>query len=192
MEINRFPHHRCCSSEPVIHPGSFRRQIVLIIWRLASGETNSLLYRNAETMQGPDLLRVVRQEPDSGRSEIVQHRGCARIVPSIDRKAELDIGIDRIKAAILQGIGSDLVRKTDAATLLRAEIDQYAVIACGNDRERGIKLMPAVAPEGAQGVPRRAGAVKAHKWRCTLTVWRAMDERDELITGLIAAIRVGR
>ncbi len=57
--------------------------------------------------------------------ELAQHLGGRLIDPLIGAEAELQIGLQRIRAGILQLIGAQLVHQADAAAFLR-EIEQHA------------------------------------------------------------------
>ena len=67
---------------------------------------------------------IVGQQLDLGIAEIEQDVRGEVVVARLDRGADGDVGIDRVVALILQGVGPDLVDEADAAALLVGQVDE--------------------------------------------------------------------
>jgi hypothetical protein len=84
---------------------------------------HSLHDRDSFRFQTFHLGRIVGQQPHLLRSKRPKHGCRGGIVALVIGEAQPAIGIDRVEPAILQCIGTDLVRQPDSAPLL-AEIEQ--------------------------------------------------------------------
>src|SRR5690606_26609438 len=97
---------------------------------------------------------------------------------SVVRKTEEAIGVDRVGALVLQGVGPDLVRQPDPPPLLPEVEDDPGAPA--NDLPHGaVELGPAIAFERAEDLPRDALAVDPHD-HPLLSGWLAVNQGEVL------------
>ena len=75
-----------------------------------------------------------------------------RVVALVVTKSESEICLDRIKPAILQGIGTDLVEKPDPATFL-AEVENEPLSELTDTFEGRFELIASIAANRAQCIP---------------------------------------
>ena len=74
---------------------------------------------DAVTRQGADLSGVIGEEPYTGKTQVAQHPHRGKIDAFVIVEPQLLVGIDGIKAAVLQGVGAQFVDETNAAPFLR-------------------------------------------------------------------------
>src|SRR6185503_5730682 len=70
-----------------------------------------------------DLPRVVRQDADRGQPEVGEDLRADAVLARIGLEAELEVGLDRVEALLLQLVGAELVEQPDPAALL-GEIEE--------------------------------------------------------------------
>ena len=102
------------------------RQVALVVGRGLHDQRQLLDHLDALLAQGFHLGRIVGQQLDLGIAEIEQDVRGQIVVARLDRGADGDVGVDRVVALVLQGIGADLVDEADAAALLEGQVDQDA------------------------------------------------------------------
>src|SRR4051795_12505639 len=101
-----------------------------------------------------------REPADAERGEHLRRRA---VVPLVLAAAETHVGLERVQAPLLQGVGIELRVETDAATFL-PQVEQEA--ADGADPLEGLpELRTAVAPLAAEHVAGQALAVRPHQGR---------------------------
>ena len=99
--------------------GSLRFQILLILNPRQNPLGNPLHDPDLVSFQSRDLARVVGEDPDGRHSLIVKNPGGVFVRSRVGRKTEMEIGLHRIHALVLQGVRENLVGEADAAALLR-------------------------------------------------------------------------
>ncbi len=114
---------------------------------------------DAEVAQGRDLVRVVRQQDELGRTEVVQDRGAGGVLPRVDGQAQGGLRVDGVGARVLLGVGAQLVDEADAAALVAAEVDDDPALAA-DPGQRRLQLGSAVAPQRPEGVAGQALGVQ--------------------------------
>ena len=87
---------------------------------------------HAPAFKSGKLFRVVGQKPNGFKAHLAQHLGRRAINTFIGIKAKFLVGIKRIKSAVLQRIGTQLVHKPDTAPFLSQIKDNPALPAFGN------------------------------------------------------------
>jgi hypothetical protein len=132
---------------------------------------------HARRFEPRNLVRIIGEQPDPVLPEQRKHPRGNPEITRIDRKAQPCVGIDRIKALILERIGAQLVDQADPAPFL-PQIEQDPPAALGNQSQRGVKLRPAIAFEAAQHIAGQAFAVEPHQWRLTV---RTPDQKRDMI-----------
>ena len=115
---------------------------------------------DAQLSQGRDLGRVVRQQDDLGRPEVVQDRRAGGVLPRVDGQPEGGLRIDGVGAGVLLGVGAQLVDEPDATALVTAEVDDDAALAA-DPRQRRLQLGSAVAAQRPERVAGQALGVQA-------------------------------
>ena len=98
-------------------------------------------------------------------------------MPLVRTEAERAVGVYRVEAFLLQPIGAQLVRQTDAAPFLR-HVEQDAPALLGEVAERAAELLAAVALEAAEQVARQAGGMNPHRCRIGPRFGGAEEDRD--------------
>ena len=130
---------------------------------------------DAGEFQGFYLLRVVGDEADGGDAEEFQHLSGEFEVAAVSLVAEFEVGLDRVAALVLQRVGLELGHETDAAAFL-VFIDENAGALGGDEAEREMKLVVAVAAERVEYIPGEALRVDANDGRRGVDI--AHDEGD--------------
>src|SRR5690625_4062869 len=62
-----------------------------------------------------DLSRVIRQQPNAGDPQVAEYQRGTGVIALIGGEPELQVGLDRVEALILQMIGTQLVDQPDPA-----------------------------------------------------------------------------
>src|SRR5207245_868891 len=128
-----------------------------------------------------DLRRVVRHETHRADPELLKDRCRGRVVAGVDRQAKLDIGIDRVEAAVLEAVRTDLVEEPDPPPLV-IEIEEDPPVR-GADQAR-VSCPVAASPAGAAAAAGGAqgpwsGSKRTTSWstfRCLSTSPRRSNE----------------
>lgn len=105
------------------------------------------------------LAGVVGHQADRGKPHAAQDIGPEAEVAFVILEAEPVVGLDRVKALILQGISTHLVGKPDAAAFL-VEIKQDARTHAAHLGQRGAELWTAVAFERPEHIAGEAGGMQ--------------------------------
>ena len=90
----------------------------------------------------------------------MQDRRTGGVLPGVDGQPEGGLRVDGVGAAVLLGVGAQLVDEPDAAALVTAEVDDDAALAA-DPRQGRLQLRAAVAAQGAEGVAGEALGVQA-------------------------------
>ena len=117
--------------------------------RATSAEMRSTTEMPASS-RASTFFRIVGDEADGGDAEHLEHLGGEFEVATVGLVAELQVGFDGIAALVLEGIGLELGHETDAASFL-VFIDEDAGTLGGDEAERKVKLVVAVATERVEG-----------------------------------------
>ena len=56
--------------------------------------------------------------------EVDEDLGADAVLAAVDRQAEIEVGVDRVAALVLERVGTDLVAEADAPSLVAAEVDR--------------------------------------------------------------------
>jgi len=81
----------------------------------------------------PGSLRgVVGQQPQGRQSEVDEDLGPCAVVAEVRREAQLDVGLDRVAALLLQGVRHELPEDADPPALVPADVDQDALPLLGD------------------------------------------------------------
>ena len=96
------------------------------------------------------------------QAEVAEDLGADPVVAQVGRQAELDVGLDRVEAVLLELVGAQLVEQADPAPLL-GEVEQHALALALDLRQRGGELLAAVAAQAVEDVAGQALAVDAHQ-----------------------------
>ena len=99
------------------------------------------------------------------RSTRIAGRG--GVLAGVDGQAELELGVDRVEAPVLEPVGAQLLGEADAATLVPAQVDDHPALG-GHPLERAVELRPAVAALRAEHVAGEALGVHPHERRPAL------------------------
>src|SRR5262249_27286993 len=73
---------------------------------------------DAVGLQASDLLGIVGEQADALDTEVAQDLRADAIVTQVFAEAQLEVRLDRVPPAILQGIRADLVGESDATAFL--------------------------------------------------------------------------
>ena len=116
--------------------------------------------REAVALEADDLFRVVGEDADAGQAEVAEDLGADPVVAQVGGQAELEVGLDRVGAFLLQLVGAQLVQQADPAPLL-GEVEEDAAALALDHRERRFQLFAAVAAHAVEDVAGEALAVDA-------------------------------
>ncbi len=83
----------------------------------------------------------------------------------VGRQPEVEVGVDRVAAVVLEGVGPELGDQPDAAPLVAAEVDHDAAAGGDDALQRLVELGAAVAPLGAEHVTGQALGVHPRQHR---------------------------
>ena len=147
-------------------PGAycFRRQITPVVgidWGLERNAGGDLDAGFCETVE---LGRVVGKQHDPRAVQGSQHLRRNSVVALVVLEAQRRVGVARIEPAVLQSIGSHLVRKADAAAFL-GQVQNDATAEAFQAREREPKLIATVASPRAKYVAGQACRMKPNRNR---------------------------
>ncbi len=136
----------------------------------------------AATFSGLLVMRRTRVMPSW-----LEDRGGEFELAVVGAEAEAFVGFDGVEALVLQFVGAELGHEADAAALLLF-VEQDAGALAGDEAEREVELVVAVAAEGVEDVSGEALGVDADQRR-GFGVEVAHGERDGVFDG--AAVGVG-
>src|SRR5688572_15412285 len=114
-------------------------------------QRHSLAETETIPLEAYHLSGIVRQRPDRLEAEVEKDLRAYTIVTQVRLEAEALVGFDRIRAAVLELVGLELVEQSDPAAFLVEVHDNAATI--GLDHPHcGIELPAAVAPQRVEHV----------------------------------------
>ena len=142
---------------------------------------------DAGGFEGGDLLGVVGDEADAGDAELAEDGGGEFELAVVGAEAEAFVGFDGVETLVLQFVGAELGHEADAAALLLF-VEQDAGALAGDEAEREVELVVAVAAQGVEDVSGEALGVDADQRR-GFGVEVAHGERDGVFDR--AAVGVG-
>src|SRR5688500_14343484 len=87
---------------------------------------------------------VVRNQSDAPEPQIAEDLCALLVAPQIDAEPQTLVGLDRVGAGVLQGVGADLVDDPNTATFLLLVDDDAVVFLCYKPH-RSPELLPAIA-----------------------------------------------
>ena len=134
-----------------------------------------------------DLLGIVGDEADAVDAELAKDGGGEFELAVVGAEAEAFVGFDGVETLVLQFVGAELGHEADAAALLLF-VEQDAGALTGDEAEREVELVMAVAAEGVEDVSGEALGVDADQRR-GFGVEVAHGERDGVFD--LAAVGVG-
>ena len=137
----------------VAHLVALGPQVGLVVGVGCGFDRHLLADREAVALEPDDLLRVVGEDADAGQAEVAEDLGADPVVAQVGGQAELEVGLDRVRALLLQLVGLELVEQADPATLLR-EVEQDAaalLLDLGQGRDQLLAAVTAHAVEDVAG-----------------------------------------
>src|SRR5262245_22149991 len=127
-------------------------------------ERSTRLHPDAVALEPADLLGVVGEQADEPHTQVAQDLRTDAVVAQVLPEPELEVGLDRVAALVLERVGADLVGEADASSLL-VQVDQHAAARRGDQIERLAELVATVASLGAEHVSGQAFRVQPHQHR---------------------------
>ena len=101
-------------------------------------ERDALVDREAVALEPRALRRVVRQQPHRTHAEVHEDLCADAVLARVRREPELDVGLHRVPALVLQLVGAQLVGQPDRPALVAPDVqDDPAALArrsCAIDR----------------------------------------------------------
>src|SRR5689334_12879907 len=97
------------------------------------------------TLEALDFLWIVGEQIDALDAEVAQHLRRNPVVAAVVLEAELKIRLYRIEPLVLQRVGANLVRQTDATALL-VHVQQHTLAGLVDALQGGGQLLATVAP----------------------------------------------
>lgn len=126
-------------------------------------------------LQADDLISVVRQQAYPAQAEVPEYQGPEPVVSRIRRTARFLVRLEGVEALILKVVGLQFVQKPYAANFL-LHVDENAFALLGDTLQRSFQLLPAITPQGIEGVTRQASGVNPYE-HVVLALWLAHNER---------------
>src|SRR4051812_30945934 len=163
--------------EQVPHPAALGLEVGDVLRGGAGRQTDPFGDLDPEGAEVVALGGVVRDQPRALDAQLEQDPGRSAVLARVDRKAEVDVGIDGVVAAVLQLVGLQLGGDPDAAALVPTQVDDDPAARGRDGGHRIVELGAAVAPARAEHVAGQALAVHADEQR-VLPAWIALDERE--------------
>ena len=131
----------------VAQPFALGFQILGVLVRRADDERNPFDDGDRRSIEGRNLVGVVRQQPDRPNAQVFQNVDGDRVIPLVRLESKVQIRVNRIQPFILQIVGAELVDEANSPTLL-AQVDQDPGRRFTDSGERARKLLATVAPAG--------------------------------------------
>ncbi len=125
---------------------------------------HALDHLNADFIQRSALTRVVGEQPDPGDLQPAQDLASGDVAAFLRFKAKMDVGIDRVQASILQGIGAELVDQPDASAFL-GQINHDPGSFGGHGANGTAQLVATITAQAADQVAGKAGGMDACQHR---------------------------
>ncbi len=150
--------------EQVPHLLFLRLQIILDVRVRLHFAGDALDHANAGSFERRHLVRIVGEQAAGAHAEGVQHLRGQLVAALVGGEAELYVRFYRIEPAVLQLVGLEFGHQANAAPFLLF-VDEDAGAGGGDHGERHLELLPAIAPQRAEDVPRQALRVHAHQRR---------------------------
>ena len=129
------------------------------------------------------LLRIVRQEPDPGKAQVLEDLKADAIVARVGAVTQGRVRLDGIEPLVLEIIGADLLDQADPPPLL-GQVDECADPLGADHLQGHAELVAAVAPQRIEQVAREAGGVQPHQGRFD-GAQVAHDDRDRLVARFV-------
>src|SRR5580704_11134595 len=172
--------------EQVAELRSLRLEIRSVFLRCRRLYSDAIHDTQAISLESDHFARVVRQHANGFQSQIQENLRSNAIVPQIGLETELLVGLDGIRALVLEGIRLEFVEKANAATLL-IEVDQHPASRLRDHLHCAIQLPTAVAALRVKDVP--GEALRVHPDQHILASSNITeDQRDVLMLIDIVAI----
>ena len=148
--------------ERVPHAILLRMEVTLVIgvW----GDFDGHVFRDFQSVgfEADPLDRIVGQQPHLCHAEQAEDLGADAIVALVGVVAEVDVGVDRVVALLLQLIGRDFGHQPDAAAFL-VEIEHHSFALFFDELHGLVQLVAAVAALAAEDVARDTGGMHTHQ-----------------------------
>ena len=109
----------------VAHLVALGAQVGLVVGVGGGLDRHLLGDREPVALEADDLFRVVGEDADAGQAEVAEDLGADPVVAQVGGQAELEVGLDRVGALLLQLVGAQLVEQADPAPLL-GEVEEDA------------------------------------------------------------------
>src|SRR5690242_9055887 len=169
--------------------GLLRAQVVDVAVARRHLEGNALGHLNAVNLKSADLARIIGKQRDLLQAEIAQDLRADTVIAEIFLETELEIGLHRVAALILQRVSFDLVREADTPAFL-VHVDQHATAALADQTQRLANLIAAVAALGTEHVSSETFGMHAHEHRPAAGYF-ALDQRHMFQTVDLVAVDDG-
>lgn len=141
-------------------------------------------YFDAGGFQGGHFLGVVGKESDSFQAQRLQDFSGELELAVVSFEAELLVGLDGIETFVLQFVGLKFSHQPDTATFLQF-VNQDAGSGLGDEGERHLQLLSAIAAHGSKYIAGKALGVDAHQRRRRVDV--PNDQGDSLFDAAVTA-----
>ena len=128
-----------------------------------------------------ELLRVARDRADAVHAEVAQDLRALPVGARVGLQAQPLVGLDGVRAAVLQRVGADLVEDPDPAPLLELVDDDAAPLGL-HELQRRFELARAVAAQRPEDLAGEALGVDSHE-RARVGAQLAAPDGDELLVG---------
>ena len=129
----------------------------------------ALNYGDSGAFQGGHLIGIVGDKAHGLYAEMLQHSGGQSVLAIVGIVAELFVGLDGVKAPILEFVSLELGHEADTAAFLLL-IDKDAGAGVGDHGESHFELLAAVTAHGSENVSGEALGVNTDERRSRVNV----------------------
>src|SRR5882757_7621611 len=118
--------------EVVAHAVAFGFQVTQVLGVGVHGQGYPSDDAQPVALEAGALGRVVRQQPHRAHAQVVQDLRAGAVVARVGRQAELEVGVECVRAGVLQLIGLQLVQQADAPALVTPDVQHDSTPLAGD------------------------------------------------------------
>src|SRR5512132_2056224 len=141
---------------------------IFFVVRIGFGPDRHLLDHFQTVALEPDnFFRVICEEPELSHTQIEKNLCAEPVIAQVSCVSEIRVGLYGVESFLLQLVSVDFCRQPDTAALL-SHINQNALAFLVELPQRGVPLIPGIAPARRENCASETLAVHAHQRRFVL------------------------
>ena len=163
--------------------GFLRGQVEFIV--RIGGETVRHPFADGDVpfLQSGHFVRIVGHQPYIADPELAENFSGRAVQPLIGVETQLLIGIDRVEAFVLKGVGPQLIDQANATAFL-SQIEYQATTLGADLGDRTAQLIAAIAPQTTEQIPGETLGVQSNQ--NGFVGVGAADEQSEMLSPTVA------